>query len=268
MCFDLPAYLTRIGLNDCAPTLEGLRAVQMAQLIAIPFESVQPFLGQVPDVSPEGLWTKLVDERKGGFCFEVNTLFGAALKAIGFESRPVFCRVRMGAAQGGARSHLAHIVTIGGVNWLADAGFGGQTQPEPVRLGISEPQHLRDHAFRTFLDTDTGETVLERHGSEGWLSLYGFDGTAPTAADIEAATFLCATWPKMPFRHSLKFLRLTGTGSVAFLDGRIRRMEAGRESISHPETLEAFADFVGGTMGLGYDAQTIEALWKRLKNPA
>ena len=40
------------------------------------------------------------------------------------------------------------------------------------------------------------------------------------------------------------------------------------ESISHPETLEAFADFVGGTMGLGYDAQTIEALWKRLKNPA
>ena len=152
MCFDLPAYLTRIGLNDCAPTLEGLRAVQMAQLIAIPFESVQPFLGQVPDVSPEGLWTKLVDERKGGFCFEVNTLFGAALQAIGFESRPVFCRVRMGAAQGGARSHLAHIVTIGGVNWLADAGFGGQTQPEPVRLGTGEPQHLRDHAFRTFRD--------------------------------------------------------------------------------------------------------------------
>lgn len=103
MPFDLAAYLARLGLAAPAATAAGLAGLQQAQLRAIAFENLDPLLGRLPDLAPDALMRKLVAGRRGGYCFELNGLFGAAL-----------ARVRNGAPEGGARTHLAWIVTIEG----------------------------------------------------------------------------------------------------------------------------------------------------------
>ncbi|MBO9459691.1 arylamine N-acetyltransferase [Labrenzia sp. R5_0] len=265
MPFDLNFYLERIGLETCPATLEGLRALQAAQISAIPFENVLPFLGKVPELGRDSLWQKLVQHRCGGYCFELNSLLGDALAAIGFSSRQVLARVRMGAAEGGARSHLAHVVTCDGTEWLVDAGFGGQAPAEPVRIS-EERQQARDQVYRIRLEAASGEHVLERQTEEGWFALYGFDRVDVRPVDIEAANFLCAASPRQSFAGSMKFYRLTDRGFISFLDGRARFVGGGNKREWLIEEAEDLGRFMRNDLGLGYDDDTVRAIALRLQD--
>ncbi|WP_269581013.1 arylamine N-acetyltransferase family protein [Roseibium sp. Sym1] len=267
MPFDLPAYLTRIGLETCSADLDGLRSVQAAQISAIPFENVLPFLGQVPELGADSLWRKLVVERCGGYCFELNSLLGEALEALGFSARQVLARVRQGAAEGGARSHLAFVVTLDGAEWLVDAGFGGQAPAEPVRVS-QEPQPIRDQSYRIRFEAASGEHVLERLTADRWFPLYGFDRVDVRRADIEGANFLCAASPKMPFARSLKFYRLTEEGFFSFLDGRARLVGDGEAREWQIRDAEELTRFLRRDLGLGYDDAVLRDLAGRLEDLA
>ena len=93
--FDLDAYLARIGYaGPRTPTLATLRAIHALQPAAIPFESLDPFLRRPVPLDLASLQAKLVGQRRGGYCFELNGLFAAALKALGFSVTPLSGRVR------------------------------------------------------------------------------------------------------------------------------------------------------------------------------
>jgi len=264
MPFDFASYLQRIGLDACTPDLDGLKALQAAQIGAIPFENVLPFLGRVPDLDRETLWQKLVGERCGGYCFELNSLLGDALAALGLPARKVLARVRQGASEGGARSHLAFVVTLDGAEWLTDTGFGGQAPAEPVRIS-EQPQPIRGQTYRIRFEDKSGEHVLERLTEEGWYPLYGFDRMEVRDADIEASNFLCAASPKMPFANSLKFYRLTDDGFLSFLDGRARLIDSAGKREWQILDADKLAEFVRQDLGLGYDDDTLGALAERLE---
>jgi len=265
--FDLTTYLHRIGLQACTPDLAGLKALQAAQISAIPFENVLPFSGRVPELDPASLWLKLVDERCGGYCFELNSLLGEALEALGFSARKVLARVRQGAAEGGARSHLAFVVPLEGSEWLVDAGFGGQAPAEPVQVS-EEPQPIRDQTYRIRFEDTSGEHVLERLTDDGWFPLYGFDRVEVRPADIDGANFLCAASPKMPFARSLKFYRLTDEGFFSFLDGRARYAGGGENREWQINDTDELTRFLKQDLGLGYDDVVIRELAGRLNELA
>ncbi|NED89519.1 arylamine N-acetyltransferase, partial [Streptomyces sp. SID11233] len=94
---DLAAYLDRLGIGAAPsalpPTLATLRTVQRAQLLAVPFENLDPVRGIVPSLELPALEDKLVRRRRGGYCFELNGLLSAALTALGFTVRPLAGRV-------------------------------------------------------------------------------------------------------------------------------------------------------------------------------
>ena len=264
MPFDLVAYLARIGLDDCPATLDGLKKLQAAQITAVPFENVLPFLGKVPDLGKDKLWQKLVIERKGGYCFELNALLDQALKAFGFSSRRLLARVRMGEPEGGVRSHQAHVVTLEGNEWLVDAGFGGQAPAEPVNLSAREEQTIRDQVYRMRFDAYENEEVLERKTREGWVSLYGFDRQSPKQVDVEAANYLCAKWPEISFSSSMKFYRLTDDGWISFQNGlagfTVNGIKTSRIIVERNE----LARFMRDDLGLGYGDADINAIAERL----
>lgn len=263
MPFDLSAYLSRIGLETCSPDLAGLKTLQAAQISTVPFENVLPFLGIVPELDADSLWRKLVIERKGGYCFELNSLLGEALATLGFSTRKVLARVRQGAAEGGARSHLAFVLTLEDTEWLVDAGFGGQAPAEPVRIS-DEPQPIRDQSYRICFEATSGEHVLERLTDAGWFSLYGFDRVEVRPADIEGANFLCAASPKMPFARSLKFYRLTEEGFFSFLDGKARLVGNGENREWQIREEAELTRFLRQDLGLGYGDEVIRDLAGRL----
>lgn len=265
MPFDLQTYLNRIGLTSCEPTLEGLRALQSHQMSAIPFENVLAFLGQIPDVSPQGVWRKLIENRLGGYCFEVNTLFGQALDAVGFEVQPVLARVRKGPPQSWNRSHLTFVVTIDGAEWLADVGFGGPAPAEPVSLETAEKQTVRGQGFRIGFDKEAQEQVLEREMEDGWLPLYSFDRARSTKADIEAANYICATWDQKPFTANMMVACLTETGRMSFLNGTARQGDEEGSRSWQITTPDAFRTFMREELGLAYADDVIGAIWQQLE---
>jgi N-hydroxyarylamine O-acetyltransferase len=269
MTFNPDRYLARVGLKagDITPDANGLARLQLAQTSTIPFENFEPLTGGVPALDGKSLWQKLVADRRGGYCLELNSLFGMALEAFGFEATPVLGRVRMGAPHGGPRAHHAFVVTINGEEYLADTGFGGPAPVLPVRLGTQEPRNVRGETFRIRMDETSGEEVLERLNGEDWFSLYGFDRVAVSPPDYEAANFVCARWDKSPFPHHLMMTIVTEGGRNSLFNRTLKRV---REGKTEQEDLTSFARFkeaMGDRFGLPEDEPLYRNAWDRLTAP-
>ena len=84
---DVDAYLRRIGYcGSPRPTIGTLRALHVAHLATVPFENLSIHLGEPIVLDVEALFEKIVTRRRGGFCYELNGLFGAMLQALGFDA--------------------------------------------------------------------------------------------------------------------------------------------------------------------------------------
>ena len=134
-------YLDRIGLTDLEPTpdLPTLKLLQRAHLLHVPFENLDIHWKRPIVLDTEKFFRKIITERRGGFCYELNGLFNELLKWIGFETRLVSARVFNGTEHGPEFDHAAIIVRIGGDEHLADVGFGAFTA-EPLRFIPGEKQ--------------------------------------------------------------------------------------------------------------------------------
>jgi N-hydroxyarylamine O-acetyltransferase len=130
----LARYLERIGHGwQVRPDLETLRSLHRAHVTSIPFEALDVQLGLVPSLETNAIFEKLVELRRGGWCYEKNGLFGAALEAIGFSVTRLSCGVmRHVGGDESMGTHLALLVECDGLR-LGDVGFGGSLL-EPLAL--------------------------------------------------------------------------------------------------------------------------------------
>jgi N-hydroxyarylamine O-acetyltransferase len=264
MTFDLSRFLDRIGLQAVPPGLAGLTAIQAAQMRAIPFEAIDPLLGIVPDLAPGAIWTKLLVNRRGGYCLEQNALLATALDALGDASQPILGRVRLGAPQGGPRAHHALIVTLPEGEHLVDAGFGGPGPAGPVRLGDKAEQVIAGGRFRVTHDAGQAETVLETLTPEGWFSLYGFDRATVTDADLAAANFLCARWDAAPFVDNLLLNRVTESGRVSLFNLVGTTVRDDLAETWHIGSSNDLARRLAKEFYLGAAAKYADAIWRRI----
>jgi N-hydroxyarylamine O-acetyltransferase len=137
----LAAYLDRIGhRGSVAPDPDTLRSLVRAHLAAVPFENLDVQLGRPLTTEIPAIFDKLVERRRGGWCYENNGVLGWALGEIGFDVRRISAGV-MRTVRGDAAlgNHLALIVTLAGKPWLVDVGFGGSlVRPLPLEAGERE----------------------------------------------------------------------------------------------------------------------------------
>jgi N-hydroxyarylamine O-acetyltransferase len=135
---DLQAYLDRIGFAGTPRAdLATLTALHRAHLLAISYETLDVQLGRPVSTSAEDAFAKIVTGRRGGWCYEMNGLFGAALDEIGFKvtrlAGGVHRKIRGEAAVG---NHLVLLVDLDGAPWITDVGFGdGSRDPFPLKEG-------------------------------------------------------------------------------------------------------------------------------------
>jgi N-hydroxyarylamine O-acetyltransferase len=220
---DLQAYCERIGhAGPLAPTLETLRTLQVLHPAAIPFEAIDVLLDRGVDIAPEAVDAKLIDRRRGGYCYEQNGLFKRVLQAIGFEVEGLIARVNWNApADAGPRppTHMALRVTIEGVPWLADVGFGSCVPTAPLRLDSAEPQATPHERFR--LSPIGREWQLEAELAGRWAPVYRLLPSPQLDADYELANWYTATHPQSHFRHRLIVTRTTSEARHALLGARL-----------------------------------------------
>ncbi|MGH8601182.1 MAG: arylamine N-acetyltransferase family protein [Burkholderiales bacterium] len=198
---DLDAYLARIDYHGpLTVTHETLRELHRAHATHIPFENIDVLLGRPIRLDLAGLQAKLVGARRGGYCFEHNLLFAAALERLGFQITGLAARVRLGGQTQRARTHMLLRVTIGDEDWVADVGFGGAGLLEPMPLNGGEAQQA---AWRFRIIDDNAVRVLQALRADGWLDLYAFTLDAQYFADYVMANHYTSTWPESPFVNRL-----------------------------------------------------------------
>lgn len=124
---DLDAYFARTGYTGPRePTLAVLHAVTLHHATSIPFENLDVLLGRGISLAPEAIFQKLVRDRRGGYCFEQNTLLLLVLRALGYRVTPIGARVRWQKPRDitPARTHLFLRVHLASGDWLTDVGLG------------------------------------------------------------------------------------------------------------------------------------------------
>lgn len=202
---NINAYFERIGFaGSIAPSLPTLQALQWAHVTAIPFENLTPLLGLPVRLDLKSLEQKLIHERRGGYCFEQNTLFMRALTTLGFTVTAHAARVLLGRPEGTtpSRGHMILMVEIGGQSYLADVGFGGMTPTAPLRLRPGVEQETPHELYRINGDDDAGY-VLESKIGEEWRALYSFDLVVQHDIDFEVFNWHVATHPDSFFVNNL-----------------------------------------------------------------
>lgn len=130
-------YLARIGyVGALSPDIEVLRALHRAHLLAIPYENLDIHLGRTLTLDPHAIFEKLVVDRRGGWCYEMNGLFGRVLESLGFEVRYLSGAVgRVTRGESAEGNHLVLLVTLDRP-WIVDVGFGdGFLEPLPLEQG-------------------------------------------------------------------------------------------------------------------------------------
>jgi len=171
---NVQAYLDRIGYRGPLDlTAETLRALQVAHLEAVPFENLSIHAGQPIVLEEDALFEKVVARRRGGFCYELNGLFAALLRALGFEVAMLSAGVaRADGSFGPDFDHMGLDVQLA-ERWLADVGFGDSFR-EPLRLDLRAEQVQGERAYR--IDEDgTHLILLQRQGADGpWEPQYRF----------------------------------------------------------------------------------------------
>ena len=190
--FDLDAYLNRIGLHGRPSIAEMHRA----HVSSIPFENLDPRRGVPVSLDPGDLQRKLVEQRRGGYCFEHNLLFKAALEALGNEVEPILARVGQRGTER-SRTHLLLRVRAGDEVWHADTGFGRGTLLEPIPFGPGE-EHVQE-GWRFRVIADGPELVLQSVTDGEFVDGYTFVPEPAPMIDIETSNWYTATHPRSPF---------------------------------------------------------------------
>ncbi|MFZ1992526.1 MAG: arylamine N-acetyltransferase [Solirubrobacteraceae bacterium] len=192
---DLAAYLERIGAGPGA----GLAELHRAHVTSIPFENLDSHQGVPVSLELDDLQRKLVGARRGGYCFEHNLLFAAALEALGMRVEPMLARVRLGRPPGTPRprTHLVHRVHADDGVWLADVGFGNGTLLQPIPFAPGGEHEQTGWRFRVVAEGP--EHVLQSAEGSEWVDVYGFVPDPVPLIDIETSNWFTCTHPRSPF---------------------------------------------------------------------
>jgi N-hydroxyarylamine O-acetyltransferase len=220
---DLDAYLARIGYSGSrAPTVETLHALTAAHTQSIPFENLDVLLGVGIDLDPERVFEKLVRQRRGGYCFEQNTLFLRVLETLGFQARPLSARVRIDRprSETPARTHVFLSVQIDGRPWLTDVGVGGLSLTSAIRLD-AEGEQATPHEPRRIVREGNLWFHQARFG-DAWVDVYEFTGEEMPGIDREVASWFTSAHPQSHFRNRLIVARATPEGRLTLLNGDLK----------------------------------------------
>ena len=234
---DLDTYFARIGYDGArTPDLATLSDIVGHHAATIPFEAIDVLLGKGIDTAPDAIFDKLVTHKRGGYCFEQNSLLLQVLTALGFDATVRLARVlwmRPAGAPPQNATHMALVVRIGGRDWLADTGFGNGTPTIPLTFDTTEPQPTPLETFHLRASSDGH--VLEMQVGKNWSPVYEILADMPDSAALADANRFTSTHPESRFRRDLMLARATRDARFLLLGNRL--MTRPGKGVAEVETL-------------------------------
>ncbi|WP_410648240.1 arylamine N-acetyltransferase family protein [Amycolatopsis sp. cmx-4-54] len=213
---DVAAYLDRLGLDRPATAdVAALRTLQDRHLAVVPFENLSMHLGEPIVLETEALSDKIVRRRRGGFCYELNGLFAALLRKLGFDAELRSAKVfRPDGTLGPPFDHVVVHVDLD-EPWLADVGFGRFSR-FPLRLSATEAQADPEGEF-LFLDAPHGDIDVLRDGDPQ----YRIERRPRDLDEFVPTAFWQSTSPDSPFTRGPTCSLSTRHGRVTLAGDRL-----------------------------------------------
>jgi N-hydroxyarylamine O-acetyltransferase len=220
MSLDTTAYLNRIKHSgSLTPSPETLRALQLAHLLSVPFENLSIHASEPIILNDAALFDKIVVRRRGGFCYELNGLFTALLRELGFDVQMLSASVANSEGMWGPEfDHMTLMVTLED-RWLVDVGFG-DSFVEPLRADHRTEQVQGNRSYR--LDSEGDQlTLLQKVGGGDWKPQYRFTLVPHVYKDYEEMCHYQQTSPDSHFTQRVICSRLTPEGRITISDKRL-----------------------------------------------
>jgi N-hydroxyarylamine O-acetyltransferase len=217
---DTTAYLRRINYSGpLEQTAETLRQLQVAHMLAVPFENLSIHTAEPIVLNDASLFEKIVLRRRGGFCYELNGLFAALLRSLGFDVQMLSAGVANGKGEWGPEfDHMTLLVNLE-QRWLADVGFG-DSFIEPLLLDQRTEQVQGRMRYR--LDEEDGRLVLlQKDEDSDWKPQYRFTLQAHAYADYDEMCRYQQTSPESHFTQRRICSKLTPEGRITISNNRL-----------------------------------------------
>ena len=217
---DAAAYLQRINYDGPRePSAETLRQLHLAHLLAVPFENLSIQRREPIVLDDAALFEKIVRRQRGGFCYELNGMFAALLRALGFNVTMLSAEVANNEGEFGPPfDHMTLMVTLE-QRWLADVGFGDSFR-EPLLLDERGPQIQGDAAYK-IEETGTHLLLSRRQDTGDWQPQYRFTLEPYGFADYDEMCRYHQTSPQSHFTQKRICSRATLDGRVSLSEMRL-----------------------------------------------
>lgn len=251
---NLEKYLQRIGFvgnNLPKANLDTLKALHYAHMHHVPFENLDIHYGTYIKVDVAQFYRKIVENNRGGFCFELNGLFNWVLKQLGFKVTMLAASVINDESNYGIPlGHLTNLVTLEGKQWLVDVGFGDNfVYPLEFVLDKVQVQKGRYYRMTQLNDTDYQYSVSDNEGGT-YKHWWRFTLVPRQLADFEEACHYMQTSPKTHFTHNRVCSISTSEGRLTLSDLSLKTRKDKEQTVINISDEQAFNKVLKDSFGI------------------
>lgn len=221
--FSLQDYLVRIQYQGAInASAAHLKTLMQQQLFHIPFENLDVLAGKVISLVPEDMVHKLIYNKRGGYCYEVNGLFTMVLQALDIPyqlvaARPMFYPVKR------PKTHMAVIATVEGQEYLCDLGFGSYCIREPLNLAdCNQPIQQGADTFQLLKQGD--EYILQALVEGNWINQYGFNRCPVEFIDFAPANWMNSTHKDAIFTQKYLIVKFNPQGRTILFGDQLKQV--------------------------------------------
>ncbi|ACD94627.1 arylamine N-acetyltransferase family protein [Trichlorobacter lovleyi] len=247
---DIERFLKRIGITSLPDSPHSrLREIHRAMTQSVPFENLAILEGREIDLAPTALFVKVVEQGRGGYCFELNALLAEVCESLGYKVERLLGRVWSSGAPSPPLTHMALRVMVDHQYYLCDAGFGGGTLRDPLPWNFYAAVNQTPDSYR-LEETDNQEVMLSRFTGSRWKNLYSVLPCPVQPQDFIPANHYTSTHPDSFFTQAPVAALTTAEGRITLRGRLFRRVEGTDECERELATFEDFINVLHVDFGL------------------
>jgi N-hydroxyarylamine O-acetyltransferase len=234
-------YLKRINTEGFAidADFSTLKFLQKQHLLNVPFENLDIHWKTPITLDIGEIFHKIVENGRGGFCYELNGLFFELLGSIGFERKRISaCVCGANGVFGPEYDHFAILTKIDGIEYLVDVGFG-EFSAEPLKFVVDEEQKDKTGIFiiRKF---DDEYFEVAKQDEEHWKTEYIFKDLSREFHEFSEMCDFHQTSPESHFTQNIVCSRMTREGRKTLTGEKFIETKNGVRTITEIDSAAAF----------------------------
>jgi N-hydroxyarylamine O-acetyltransferase len=234
---NIDLYLNRIQYKgELIPTYEVLCDLQKHHLLNVPFENLDIHYNRLIELDVNNFYEKIVVNKRGGFCYELNGLFQQLLQSIGFNTKIISANVfdSKKGVFGEKYDHLAIIVTIAELDYLVDVGFGEFTF-HPLKILPNKMQE--DPRAEFIIEEKEASYIVFKSENDSKTIQYKFTQQGRALEEFKEMCLFQQTSSLSHFTHKKLISIPTELGRVTMTGNTLKLTENGqeKENLEFPE---------------------------------